>query len=59
MGLSASPLVAPAPKGLVDASGKPLGANDPYFGAINDQLADKGFLVTTADDLINGRAPAR
>jgi NADH-quinone oxidoreductase subunit B len=51
MGLS--PLVAPAPRGLIDpATGKPLGADDSYFGAINDQLADKGFFVTATDDLI-------
>jgi NADH-quinone oxidoreductase subunit B len=24
-----------------------------FFGEINDELADKGFLVTTTDDLIN------
>src|SRR5436189_5974965 len=24
-----------------------------YFGEINNELADKGFLVTTTDDLIN------
>ncbi len=28
-------------------------AADPYFLSLNDRLADKGFLVTTADDLIN------
>jgi NADH-quinone oxidoreductase subunit B len=27
-------------------------AADPYFLSLNDQLADKGFLVTTADDLM-------
>ena len=27
--------------------------NDPGFQAINNELADKGFLVTTTDDLIN------
>ena len=26
---------------------------DPYFTEINNELADKGFLVTTTDDLIN------
>ena len=52
MGLSASSIVAPAAKGLLDASGRPIGANDPTFGAISDELADKGFLVTTTDDLI-------
>ena len=44
--------VTAAPRGLVDASGQPIGANDPFFGTINDQLADKGFLVTSTDDLI-------
>src|SRR3984893_9098908 len=29
------------------------GTADPYFLSINDRLADKGFLVTTADELIN------
>ena len=53
MGLTNDPtIVAPAPKGLVDASGKPLGHNDPYFGAVSDELADKGFLVTATDELI-------
>ena len=28
-------------------------ANDPFFTEINNELADKGFLVTTTDDLIN------
>jgi NADH-quinone oxidoreductase subunit B len=27
--------------------------DDPSFGMINNELADKGFLVTTTDDLIN------
>ena len=53
MGLSANPIVAPSARGLVDPStGRPIGADDPTFGAISDELADKGFLVTTADDLI-------
>ena len=26
---------------------------DPFFTEINNKLADKGFLVTTTDDLIN------
>jgi NADH-quinone oxidoreductase subunit B len=46
-------LVAPKPKGIVDPStGKPVGSDDAYFTEINDELADKGFLVTTTDDLI-------
>ena len=45
--------IAPAPRGLVDpTTGKPIGAGDPFFGALNDQLGDKGFLITTTDDLI-------
>ena len=47
------PLVAPAPKGLVGADGRPLGAADPFFTGINNELADKGFIVTATDDLIN------
>ena len=27
--------------------------SDPYFTEISNELADKGFLVTTTDDLIN------
>src|ERR687894_335836 len=50
---SRTPLVAPPPKGLIDPNtGKPVGADDPFFGEINAELADKGFLATTADDVI-------
>ena len=53
MGLTASPIVAPAPRASsIRATGKPIGADDAYFGAISDELADKGFLVTSTDDLI-------
>ncbi len=53
MGLIGGPVVAPAPRGILDpATGKPVGAGDPFFGAMSDRLADKGFLVTTTDDLI-------
>ncbi len=46
-------LVAPRPKGILDpATGKPVGADDPFFGAINEELSDKGFLVTSAESLI-------
>ena len=48
-----NPLVAPAPKGLLGPDGQPLGARDPFFTEINSELADKGFLVTATDDLIN------
>ncbi|MGB8363744.1 MAG: NADH-quinone oxidoreductase subunit B family protein [Rhizomicrobium sp.] len=33
--------------------GARLSDNDPYFGAMNAELRDKGFLVTSADALIN------
>ena len=37
---------------LEPAGGCP-GGGRPYFLSVNDRLADKGFLVTTADELIN------
>ncbi len=47
-------LVAPAPKGIIDPNtGKLIGANDAFFTNIDDELADKGFLVTSTDELIN------
>ncbi len=46
-------LVAPRPKGVVDPrTGKPFGADDRFFTEINDELADKGFLVTSSEALI-------
>ena len=53
MGLSPETLVAPKPKGILDPStGKPVGATDPFFGSINEELSDKGFLVTSSEALI-------
>ncbi|MBN9058586.1 MAG: NADH-quinone oxidoreductase subunit NuoB, partial [Rhizobiales bacterium] len=54
MGLSGTSgtQVAQRPKGLVDASGRPIGHDDPFFMEVNNELADKGFLVAAADDLI-------
>src|SRR5215203_3911149 len=59
MGLSptavsgSSPAIAQAPKGILDPStGKPIGANDPYFLEVNHELSDKGFFVAAADDLV-------
>ena len=53
MGLNQT-LVAQQPRGILDPNtGKPVGANDPFFVGMNDQLADKGFIVTSTDDLIN------
>ena len=47
-------LVAPRPKGIIDPNtGKPVGADDPFYLEINNELADKGFLVTSTDALIN------
>src|SRR5881394_40023 len=47
-------VVAPRAKGVIDPStGRPVGSNDPFFVEINNELADKGFLVAAADDLIN------
>ena len=47
-------LVAPQPKGIIDPNtGKPVGSDDAFFGEINNELADKGFLVTSTDELIN------
>ena len=47
-------LIAPQPKGIVDPNtGKLIGSDDMFFGEINNELADKGFLVTSTDDLIN------
>ena len=44
-------LITPAAKG---GTGSPLIKQpDPVFTEINAQLADRGFLVTSADDLIN------
>jgi NADH-quinone oxidoreductase subunit B len=51
--------------GLIDKNGQPLKAaaaaapavltpeQEAFYSSVNDQLADKGFLVTTSDDLIN------
>lgn len=56
MGLSqgSGPLIAPSAKGVIDPrTGKPVGSDDPFFLDVNDQLADKGFVVTATDELIN------
>src|SRR5207244_4476474 len=58
MGLSptaagSSPAIATPPKGILDPStGKPVGANDPFFLEVNHELSDKGFFVAAADDLV-------
>ncbi len=57
MGLSrrpAAPTASPAPAtaSSIRAPAEPVGADDPFFAGLNDELADKGFLVTATDDLI-------
>ena len=56
MGLIAErgpPVVSPPAKGLIDPNtGRPIGADDTFFVGLNDELADKGFLVTATDELI-------
>lgn len=55
MGLSPSnaTLVTPRPTGAINpTTGKAVGADDPFFVGVNNELADKGFLVTTAAQLI-------
>jgi NADH-quinone oxidoreductase subunit B len=47
-------LVAPRPRGILDPStGKPVGHNDQFFGELNNELSDKGFIVTSSEALIN------
>ena len=56
MGLSESngTLVAPRPTGLIDPrTNKTAGATDPFFTDVTDELADKGFLVSTVSQLVN------
>src|SRR5215831_3265790 len=44
---------APATTGLIDPrTGLPVGGDDAFYVGLNNELADKGFLLTTADNLI-------
>jgi len=53
MGLNSNTQVAPKPRGIIDPNtGKPVGQNDAFFGSINEELTDKGFLVTSSEALI-------
>ena len=55
MGLSeqGGTLVAPRPTGLIDPrTNQVAGANDPFFTDVTDELADKGFLLSTVDQLV-------
>jgi NADH-quinone oxidoreductase subunit B len=47
------PAILTQRKGFVAARpGRPVGANDPFSADLEGELADKGFLVAAADDLI-------
>src|SRR6185312_1851121 len=37
----------------VEGAHADIGDNDPYFKALQQEMADKGFLVTSAETLIN------
>ena len=52
MGLE-STVVAPPGNAILDpGTGRAVGASDSFFTGLSEHLADKGFLVTAADDLI-------
>ncbi|MCS6761410.1 MAG: NADH-quinone oxidoreductase subunit B [Candidatus Devosia symbiotica] len=55
MGLSDNEtLVAPRPTGLIDPrTQQTAGAGGPFFTDMTDELADKGFLVSTVSQLVN------
>jgi NADH-quinone oxidoreductase subunit B len=53
MGLERTAVIAPPAKGILDPrTGKPVGADDALFAGMNQELSDKGFLVTASDDLM-------
>ena len=39
--------------GLTDQAAPLAGAGDAFYGEISDELADKGFIVTSTDEVIN------
>ena len=45
-------ILAPLPELVSTPTGKPGGADDPFFANSNGELSDKGFLVAAADNLI-------
>src|SRR3712207_4570198 len=50
---SQSRVIAPQPEDAIDpATGKRVGDTDPFFANVRDELADKGFIVTSTEDLI-------
>jgi len=47
-------LVAPRPKGILDPrTGQPIGSDDPFFQGLNNELSDKGFVLTSTEAVIN------
>ena len=53
MSMGANLIVVPTPQTIFDSATDNSGrANDPFFLGVSNQLADKGFLVTSTDDLI-------
>jgi uncharacterized membrane protein YidH (DUF202 family) len=52
MGLSEPARVTTRDQILDPRTGKPVGGADAFFAQVNGELADKGFLVAAADDLI-------
>ncbi|NGO54721.1 NuoB/complex I 20 kDa subunit family protein [Allomesorhizobium camelthorni] len=48
---SREPLIIPAAKGVLEQVADGL-VSDRHFAEFNDELTDRGFLVTSADDLI-------
>src|SRR5438270_8866278 len=52
MGLVPGPLAPPSTAMLDPRMGNPGAGDDRFFTGLNEQLSDKGFLVTTAEDLV-------
>src|SRR5579885_564481 len=52
MELSESHLLVPRQELVAAPAGKRAGGGDPFVAGLNGELADKGFLVAAADDLI-------
>ena len=46
-------LVAPEARGIIDPrTGRPVGEDDAFYRDVNSELADKGYLVTGAEELV-------
>ena len=40
-------------KEIIDVSNLPAPEADPYYAQVSDELADKGFVLASSEDLIN------